>query len=59
MAVSLDPLLANNELRFADLDLDAKIKGNTLVTMEPWSAKLINDFSLISLIDEKLNPELY
>jgi len=59
MAISSDPRLAENELRFGDLDLDVKIKGNTLFTMEPWSAKLINDFGLLNVIDEKLNPELY
>lgn len=59
MAVSDDPQLAENDLRFADLDLDAKIKGNVLVAIEPWSVKLISDFGLTNVIDEKLNPEFY
>lgn len=58
-ALAVDPSLDEHSIHFADLDLDEKIKGNAKVTMEPWTAKLSNDYHMETIIQEKLNPEIH
>lgn len=53
-----DPEFIQHFVGFADREFSARIGENALTPMEPWTAKLVKDYTFETVIEEKFNPEV-